>query len=253
MDKDRRHYSYAVYARSETAKNFERERFGGPIGSYLRWRQEAQLTHWLDGLGGKSLLDVGAGTGRIAVPMARLGARVTAADASQAMLAEARRKAEEAGVRLEFDICDAMELPYPDQSFDVVVCLRVIMHVLDWRRALTEVCRCARETVVLDFPPRWALSGLQAPIRAGASLFSSSVQRFRLFNLRRVRCELLRLGFAVEKVDKLWVLPIALHKLIGWRAFTLGCEQLLSWLGLRALLGAPVTILARRIDRGESP
>lgn len=250
MEKGNNHYSYTVYAKDETARNFEKERFGGPIGSYLRMRQEKQLLDWIKNPSGLNILDVGAGTGRTAIPLASAGARVTAADASEAMLAEAKRKAERADVSINFQVCDAMELPYDDQAFGSVICLRVLMHVVDWRRALSQACRCAEETVLLDFPPRWALAALQVPARAVASIFRPSIQRFRTFSLRQIRSELRTNGFAIEKVDKLWVLPIALHKLVRSRIFTLGIEKLFSVIGLRALFGAPVTVLARRIGTG---
>ena len=251
MADERKHYSYEVYAREETARSFESQRFGGPIGSYLRVRQQRHLARWLGDPAGKTVLDIGAGTGRAAIPLAAAGARVVAADASEAMLAEARRKAEAAGAELTFERCDAMALPFGDRAFEAVLCLRVLLHVRDWRRALDEACRCAGRTLVLDFPPRWALASLQVPARAVASLFRPAVQRFRLFSLRQVRRRLARHGFAVRRVDRLWVMPIALHKLIGSRRLTLGTERFLSWFGLRRLFGAPVTVLARREAEGS--
>ena len=110
MADERKHYSYEVYAREETARSFESQRFGGPIGSYLRERQQQHLARWLGDLAGKTVLDVGAGTGRAAIPLAAAGARVVAADASEAMLTEARRRAKVAGAELTFKRCDAMAL-----------------------------------------------------------------------------------------------------------------------------------------------
>ena len=250
MADERKHYSYEVYAREETARSFESQRFGGPIGSYLRERQQQHLIDWLGELAGMKVLDVGAGTGRAAIPLSVAGARVVAADASEAMLAEARRKAEAAGAELAFERCDAMALPFGDRAFDTVLCLRVLLHVRDWRLALAEACRCAACTLVLDFPPRWSLASLQMPVRAVASLFRPAVQRFRLFSLRQIRRLLARHGFAVRRVDRLWVLPIALHKLIGSRRITLAAERFLAWFGLRRLFGAPVTVLAHREAEG---
>jgi ubiquinone/menaquinone biosynthesis C-methylase UbiE len=241
------HYSYAEYAKRETAENFERERFGGPIGTYMRWYQEEQLYRWISAVKGRSVLDVGAGTGRTSIPLARRGAKVVATDASQAMLDVAQQRAEEAGVGLVRKVCDAMDLPFEDRSFHTVLCFRVLMHVLEWRKALSEVCRCAGEEVIFDYPARWSLAALQVPVRAFAALFNKSVQNFRLFSLGQVRKELRRNGFEITEVDKLWVLPIAFHKLIGSVRFTRGTEKVLAGLGLRRLAGAPVTVRARRV------
>lgn len=253
MPEDKKnHYSYSVYAAEETAENFEKERFGGPIGSYMRELQERQLARWLPEKIGLKVLDIGAGTGRTAIPLAAAGADVVAADASEAMLKVAERNAGEAGVKMKFSTCDVMALPFSDLEFEATICLRVLMHVPEWRRALQEICRCCGDRLILDYPPRWALASLQVPFRALASLFNKSVQRFRLFSLRRVKAELERNGFEVEKVEKLWFLPIAFHKLLGSRRFTRSVERILAAVGMRKLFGAPVTVLARRSREGRT-
>jgi SAM-dependent methyltransferase len=70
---------------------------------------------------GEHLLDVGTGTGVVAVTAARAGARVKALDLTPALLEVARDNATVAQVDIEFTEGDAEYLPYPDASFDVVV------------------------------------------------------------------------------------------------------------------------------------
>src|SRR5581483_1427521 len=70
---------------------------------------------------GERVLDVATGTGEVAVRAATSGAQVTAIDISAPMLEKARRRAEEAGVEIVFDLGDAEYLPYEDACFDVVI------------------------------------------------------------------------------------------------------------------------------------
>lgn len=56
---------------------------------------------------GDSILDMGCGVGRHAVPLARLGFAVTGVDLSEGMLAEGRKAAQSAGVQVEWIHCDA--------------------------------------------------------------------------------------------------------------------------------------------------
>jgi SAM-dependent methyltransferase len=71
---------------------------------------------------GESVLDVGTGTGVVAVTAARAGARVSALDLTPELLVEARENARIAGhPEITWQEGDAESLPYPNASFDVVV------------------------------------------------------------------------------------------------------------------------------------
>jgi SAM-dependent methyltransferase len=69
---------------------------------------------------GESVLDVGTGTGVVAVTAARTGARVSGLDLTPALLEHAVRNAALAGVDVTWKEGDAEDLPFPDASFDVV-------------------------------------------------------------------------------------------------------------------------------------
>ncbi len=71
---------------------------------------------------GRAVLDVGCGTGRHAVELARRGCRVTGIDLSHGMLEQARRRAESAAVAVDFRQGDATQFSV-EQSFDAVICL----------------------------------------------------------------------------------------------------------------------------------
>jgi SAM-dependent methyltransferase len=71
---------------------------------------------------GAALLDVGCGTGRHAIELARRGFAVTGLDLSVGMLAAARRLAEAAGVHVDWRQEDAGRFSFP-AAFDAVICL----------------------------------------------------------------------------------------------------------------------------------
>lgn len=96
------------------------------------------------GEGPKDVLDVGAGTGFLSIPAAKAGHRVTATDITPAMLERGRERAAHAGVDITFVEADAMDLPFPDDSFDAVISRHVLWTMTDPRRAFSEWARVTR-------------------------------------------------------------------------------------------------------------
>ena len=85
----------------------------------------AEVDFLVDELGlvpGCSVLDVGCGTGRHSVELARRGFKMTGADLSQGMLEQARAAASEAGVEVEWVQADVSET-LPEGPYDAALCL----------------------------------------------------------------------------------------------------------------------------------
>jgi ubiquinone/menaquinone biosynthesis C-methylase UbiE len=240
------HYSYSVYADSAMAERFDAMRFGGPIGRLIADTQEQQIAGFLDPLNGRTILDVGTGTGRAAIALARRGAVVTGVDASAEMLQVAGRRARDAGAAVTFVRGDAHRLDFPDRSFDTVVCLRVLMHTPDWRQSLRELCRVAARGVIVDYPARWSAAALQAGARQVAHLADRTVEAYRVFSSREIAEALAGEGFSVYGEHRQFVLPIALHKRVGSESWTRRVEGTFDRLGLLRRIGSPVTIAAQR-------
>jgi 2-polyprenyl-3-methyl-5-hydroxy-6-metoxy-1,4-benzoquinol methylase len=243
---DREHYSYAVYADPAMAESFDALRFGGPIGALVAESQERIITSFLTPLAGRTILDVGTGTGRAAIALALKGAVVTGVDASEEMLAVARRRAADASASVTFDRADAHRLPYQDRSFDSVTCLRVLMHTPGWRESLAELCRVAASRVVIDYPAAASAAALQSVARKVAHAAGARVEAYRVFTDRGVREVFERSGFRVRESQRQFVLPIAFHKRLGSVAATERIEGVLARVGLQRLVGSPVTLVAER-------
>ena len=95
--------------------------FNGAVEHYVDW--ELLKEHLPKGKNAK-ILDAAGGTGRITLPLAKMGYSVTLCDISPAMLNVARRKLKKAGLldKVEILECDVRKLPFPDGSFDFVLC-----------------------------------------------------------------------------------------------------------------------------------
>jgi ubiquinone/menaquinone biosynthesis C-methylase UbiE len=240
------HYSYTVYADPNMARSFDASRFGGPIGELLAATQGRVLAEFVGDLATASILDVGTGTGRAALLLARGGGRVTGVDASEQMLAVARQRALEQHQDIAYERADAHALPFPDRAFDVAVSLRVLMHTPQWQQCVGELCRVAGRRVIIDYPSRRSAAALESAARRLASRLGVSTEAYRVFSHAQITRAFAAQGFRITAIHKQFVLPIAVHKKLHASRVTLGLERALARAGVLGWLGSPVTLVADR-------
>lgn len=95
--------------------------FEGAVEHYVDWEL---LKRYLPKQKNSKILDAAGGTGRITLPLAKMGYSVTLCDISPEMLDVARKKVVQEGVsdRVEIYECDVHNLPFASDYFDFVLC-----------------------------------------------------------------------------------------------------------------------------------
>lgn len=196
------------------------------LGMDRRWRRRAAASaRPRDAIA----LDLGVGTGDMALELRRRGAaRVVAVDFSSAMLSAASRKmAAVDGISLF--LADALRLPFPDETFDVVSSAFLLRNLADLPRGLAEMGRVLRpggRLVCLDMtqpPPgpfgaayRFYFSRLLPPL-AGALSGDRAAYRYLPHSLRgfpdagRLAVLLHEAGLEEVRVRRLGGGAVALH------------------------------------------
>lgn len=144
----------------------------------------------------KTILDCPTGTGRFAIPLQQEGYLVTGGDYSTEMLGEAHRQRSAQGPR--FFRGDIRQLPFPDQSFDVVICVR-LFHLIqpeDRVIAMRELRRVAREKIVVVYYPRHTIKQLTRWVRWKLGLMKEP--RTRYYPWQKIVEEIEAAGLKVE-------------------------------------------------------
>lgn len=112
---------------------------------------------------GMRVLDVAAGTGNASIPAAKVGADVTASDLTPELFEAGRRRAQAEGVELAWAEADAENLPFEDQSYDVVMSSIGAMfapHHQAVADELVRVCRPGGTIGMLNWTPEGMIGAL---------------------------------------------------------------------------------------------
>ena len=129
---------------TRVAKRYDRLNLLMSVGRDHAWRRD--LVDRVAPPGTGRALDIGTGTGDLAIALAGRASSVVAADLTPAMLAYAADKFDDDPTRTPIDpaLSDALHLPYADAAFDVVVSGFVLRNLHDLAAAFREWHRVLR-------------------------------------------------------------------------------------------------------------
>jgi len=113
------------------------------IGATLQIVGES-LCEALDLRGGERVLDVAAGNGNATLAAARRWTDVTSTDYVPALLERGRARASAEGLPVQFEQADAEDLPYADETYDVVMSTFGVMFTPDQEKAAAQMARVCR-------------------------------------------------------------------------------------------------------------
>lgn len=112
----------------------------------------------------QSILDAGCGEGNLSCLVAQEDISVVGVDISAANVRAACALAEAKGGQVQFQQADCEKLPFPDNSFDVVMSSHVLEHLPNLEQGLAEIYRVTRSLALIAMPTClnpacWALLG----------------------------------------------------------------------------------------------
>jgi len=133
-------------------------------GQVIDALEKAALARALQGRTYEKALDVGIGNGRLLPIYAPHAQHVTGMDISEEQLERASEAAKELKIPFAAKLCqEASRIEIENESFDLIVCSRVLQHVFDWRESVAEFARILKpngDLVLLTYN-RYSIYGLK--------------------------------------------------------------------------------------------
>ena len=240
------HCPFPETADIHTSSDEYAARFAGAAGEWMLAVQEKITRRLLRGGEGASVLDVGGGHGQLAVPLGRAGWNVTVLGSDESCRHRVRTVVDSGACR--FVVGNVIALPFPDQSFDVVLCFRLLTHCERWPELVRELCRVARKAVIVDYPTGQSLNAIAPALFGAKKKFEKNTRTWALFRHAQVIGEFAKNGYVPAAAVKQFFLPMVLHRMLKSRALSSALEAASRALGFTRLWGSPV--IARFEPRG---
>lgn len=229
----------------ETSSAGYARRFTGPVGTWFLELQAASTLALLSPWPTATVLEVGGGHGQLTGPLLQAGHRVTVYGSAEACRERVAGWVE-AG-QADFACGDLLRARWPDQSFDVVLCFRLLPHVTQVDELIAELCRLARRAVIVDYPTLRSVNAVSGALFGLKKGVEGNTRPFTVFRDREILSLFARHGFRATGRRPQFFFPMALHRGLGVAAVSRGLEAIATGLRLTRWFGSPVIL---RLERG---
>ena len=228
----------------ETSSEGYAKRFSGEVGRWFLDLQEKATLNMLSDHANASVLDVGGGHGQLTAPLIRKGYDVTVLGSSDVCRNRIARYLDNNQCR--FKTGDYLNLPFEDQSYDVVISFRLIAHVEEWPRLVSELTRVARKTVIIDYPS-WRSINILTPLMFKLKKkVEQNTRTYLLYLEGQLVQEFKKHRFRKVQRYPQFCLPMALHRGVKRPQFSKLSESLCRLVGLTFLFGSPIILKMTR-------
>ncbi|MGB5706583.1 MAG: class I SAM-dependent methyltransferase [Arenicellales bacterium] len=224
-------------------------RFAGPVGEWLLRQQiEATreiLSHRWPNQSGLSVLDVGGGHGQNIDVIGELGHELTIIGSNEDCAEVIKVSLNNGKVR--FDTASLLSLPYDDDSFDIVICYRILSHMESWQELIQELTRVSRHLVLVDYPSKRSVNIVADLLFTIKRRIEKNTRRYGCFSDNEIDDVFIRNGFTRTNRRRQFFFPMAVYRLVGSVRFATLAAWIFRTSGLTRVFGSPV-ISAYRPD-----
>lgn len=234
--------SYDIFTSSDDYAT----RFEGEVGEWFLRVQEQATMRMLAPYPDATILYVGGGHGQMMDELLRTGHRVTVFSSSDECKKRIQHYIDDR--RIDFRVGNILDMPYPDRSFDVVICYRLTAHVVNLEGYLKELARVAGKAVLLDYPDVRSINYIAPQLYGIKKRLEPNTRKFICFRENQLLEVFKEAGFKRSDRFPQYFLPMMLHRKLKHAGFSDVAEKFFRLVGLTGLLGSPVIMKVERAD-----
>lgn len=235
----------------ETSSDDYASRFAGEIGAWLLKVQEEATLKMLAAYPNAKILDVGGGHGQLTEALIQNGYQVTVLGSAESCQARIQHFVD--ANRCNFKVGNILDLPYPDNAFNIVISYRLLPHVSQWKPFLAELVRVADKAVIVDYPTVRSVNAIAPYLFKLKKGLEGNTRPFTCFQESELLDYFRSLG--VTPIDRYpqFFLPMVLHRMLKSPRVSSALEKLSRGLGLTHWFGSPVILQLNKNGNGRLP
>ena len=224
----------------ETSNDQYAARFSGGTGEWMLSVQEKITLNLIKPCPEKKVLDIGGGHGQLAIPLCRDGYSVKVLSSAESCRHRIEPIIDEG--KCTFEVGNIIELPYEDNSFESIICFRLLTHCEQWPKLIEELCRVSSDSIIVDYPTSQSLNKIAPMLFKAKKKFEGDTRTWKLFKHAEVIDEFKKNGYIVERKKAQFFLPMVLHRALKLPILSIVSEGICRALGLTHFWGSPMIV-----------
>lgn len=233
-------FQFPETADIETSSDDYARRFAGEVGAWFLQVQEAVTLKMLAPYPNATVLDVGGGHGQVTGGLIENCYQVTVLGSDESCKARIRHWVDRRAC--SFNVGNILDLPYPDQSFDVVLSYRLLPHVTQWRTFIAELARVAKKAVILDYPEVRSINYIAPYLFPFKKHLEGNTRPFSCFREAQLTGVFQPHRFVLAERYAEFFLPMVLHRKLKKPGLSGQLENKARSIGITGWLGSPVIL-----------
>lgn len=221
-----------------------RQRFSGGVGAWFletqnRITQAFIVSHLTNNPGAKAnIVDFGGGHGQNIAVCNALEVKLTIQGSDESCFQLIDQEHPQAGYAKH--VGSLLESGLADNSYAIALSYRMLPHLEDWQSHVSELCRVAQYSVIVEFPSRKSINLLSDKLFALKKGVEGNTRKFVLFDIDSVAAEFQKNGFRLDGVKGQYLWPMVLHRMLKSKTISEMLEKVAGIILPRAKFGSPL-------------